>query len=330
MSNLLFSGIKPTSTPHLGNYIGALKQWLHLQHTYQCLFCVVDHHAITVPQDPKELRAHTLDIAATYLAIGLDPKRCTIFVQSDVPEHTELMWILGTIAKLGELERMTQFKDKSQKEGTERAGLGLFAYPVLMAADILLYNATVVPVGEDQMQHIELTRDLAERFNQRFGQTFTVPQGLVQKVGARIMSLQDPTKKMSKSDPSENGTIWLSDDADTIRKKIARAVTDTEGGVAYDPINKPAVANLLDIFHHMTGAHMNDIEAQFAGKGYGDFKKGLADAVIAHLEPISKKIAAYKEDPAELMRILDQGRDDARAMASKTLAGVKKNVGLGR
>jgi tryptophanyl-tRNA synthetase len=203
MSNLLFSGIKPTSTPHLGNYIGALKQWLHLQHTYQCLFCVVDHHAITVPQDPKELRAHTLDIAATYLAIGLDPKRCTIFVQSDVPEHTELMWILGTIAKFGELERMTQFKDKSQKEGAERAGLGLFAYPVLMAADILLYNATVVPVGEDQMQHIELTRDLAERFNQRFGQTFTIPQGLVQKVGARIMSLQDPSKKMSKSDASK-------------------------------------------------------------------------------------------------------------------------------
>ncbi len=330
MKPLLFSGVKPTSTPHLGNYIGALAQWTKLQHDYPCLFSIVDLHAITVPQDPVELREHTLAIAATYLAIGIDPARATLFVQSEVPEHAELSWLLGTITKLGELERMTQFKDKSQKEGAERAGLGLFAYPVLMAADILLYRSTVVPVGDDQMQHLELTRLIARRFNERFGDLFPIPQALVQKVGARVMSLQHPDRKMSKSDATDGGTIWLTDSADVIRKKIMRAVTDTEGGITYDAERKPAVANLMEMYHHMTGMHLDAIEREFSGKGYGDFKKALAEAVVAHLAPISQKLAVYQNDRGELQRILDAGRDHARALAADTISRVRSLMGIGR
>lgn len=330
MQDLLLSGVKPTSIPHLGNYIGALKPWTILQHEYKCLFFIADLHAITVPQDPKELRARTLEIAATYSAIGLLPERCTFFVQSEVPQHAELGWILGTLAKLGEMERMTQFKDKSAKEGHERAGLGLFSYPALMAADILLYDTTIVPVGEDQIQHLELTRLLARRFNERFGETFLIPQPLIQKVGARVMSLQDPTKKMSKSDTTKAGTIMLDDDSDTIRKKIMKAVTDTEGGIVYDEEKKPAISNLLAIYHHLTGQSIKSIEQHFEGKGYGDFKKALAEVVVEHLAPITAKINEYRENPGELAAILDEGRKVALEKAEAKMKIVRERVGLGR
>jgi tryptophanyl-tRNA synthetase len=330
MKDLVFSGVQPTSQLHLGNYIGALKQWVPIQHDHKCLFCIVDLHAITVPQEPKELRQNILDVAAAYLASGIDPKRSTIFVQSEVPEHAELGWILGTLTKMGELERMTQFKDKSAKGGAERAGAGLFTYPALMAADILLYDTSAVPVGEDQMQHLELARILARRFNERFGDTFQIPQALIQKHGARVMSLQDPSKKMSKSDPSDTSKILLSDSADIIRKKIMRAVTDTAGGVTYDIDKKPAVANLMTIYHQVTGATMKQIEMEFEGKGYGDFKKALAEAVIEHLSPVTKKYEEYRRDPHELMRILDNGRESAQGLAAEKMKLVRSRVGLGR
>jgi tryptophanyl-tRNA synthetase len=328
MADLLFSGVKPTNTPHIGNYIGALKQWTEIQHRYQCLFCVVDLHAVTVPQDPAVLRQNTLDIAATYLAIGLDPKRCRIFVQSEVKEHAELAWLLGTIAKMSELERMTQFKDKAKAKG-ENVGSGLFTYPVLMAADILLYDTTVVPVGEDQMQHVELTRLLARRFNTQFGETFKVPQALIQKVGARIMSLDDPKTKMSKSG-TVGSYIALSDDPDTIRKKCMRAVTDTAKGFAFDEDKKPAIANLMTIYHHATGKTMNEIEKEFDGQGYGDFKKALAEAVIAMLAPIQKKLKEYQDDPGELTRVLDMGAKAASEIAAKKIEAVRDRMGIGR
>lgn len=328
MADLLFSGVKPTNTPHIGNYIGALKQWTDIQHRYHCLFSIVDLHAITVPQDPKLLRQHTLDIAATYLAIGLDPKRTTIFVQSDVPEHTELEWILGTIVKMSELERMTQYKDKAKARG-ENVGSGLLTYPLLMAADILLYDTVVVPVGEDQMQHVELTRTIARRWNAQFGETFTVPQALIQKVGARIMALDDPTSKMSKSG-SAAGYIALSEESDVIRKKIMRAVTDSGKGITFDPDKKPALANLMTIYHHATGASMKEIEQTFEGQGYGEFKTALADAVIAMLGPIQKKLNEYRDDPGELTRILDAGADKARSVASKKMKAVRNAMGIGR
>ena len=330
MKDLVFSGVKPTGRPHLGNYLGALKHWVDIQKNHRCLFCIVDLHAITVPQDPKELRELTLEVAATYLAIGIDPKRSLMYVQSEVPQHAELSWILGTLAKMGELERMTQFKDKSQKGGAERAGLGLFAYPVLMAADILLYDTSAVPVGEDQLQHLELSRVLARRFNQQFGDTFVIPQALIQKHGARIMSLQDPMKKMSKSDESLSGTIMLDDGPDAIRKKIMRAVTDTGGGVTYDPDKKPAVANLMVIYHHLTGKSFKEIESMYAGKGYGDFKKDLAEIVVEHLAPIRAKLEEYRNNPKELNTILDAGRDKAMAMAEEKMEVVRNRLGLGR
>lgn len=329
MKDLLFSGIQPTNILHIGNYIGALKQWADIQHRYKCLFCVVDLHAVTVPQDPKVLRANILNTAATYLAVGIDPKRCSLFVQSEVPEHAELGWLLSTIVKISELERMTQFKDKAKKRG-ENVGVGLFTYPALMAADILLYDSTVVPVGEDQMQHVELTRTLARRFNTQFGEMFTIPQSLVQKVGSRIMGLDDPTIKMSKSATSSANYIALTDDADTIRKKIMRAVTDSGKGIAYDPEKKPAVANLMTIFHHATGKPMKEIEKEFADAGYGDFKKALADAVIEMLKPIQEKLDEFKKDPAELETILNDGRDFARDLATKKMKLVRERMGLGR
>lgn len=330
MKDLVFSGVQPTSDIHLGNYIGALKQWAAIQNDHRCLFCIVDLHAITVPQEPKELRKNILDAAAAYLAAGIDPKRSAIFVQSEVPEHAELGWILSTLTKMGELERMTQFKDKSTKGGAERAGAGLFTYPALMAADILLYDTSAVPVGEDQMQHLELARVIAKRFNERYGATFQIPAALIQKHGARIMSLQDPSKKMSKSDPSELSKILLSDDADTIRKKIMRAVTDTQGGVSYDPDKKPAISNLMTIFHHATGKTMKDLEAEFDGKGYGDFKKALAEALIEHLEPVTKKYHEYRDNPNALNKLLDAGRETAQSWAAEKMKLVRERVGLGR
>ncbi len=290
---------------------------------------VVDLHAITVPQDPQKLRTNILDIVATYLALGLDPKRCSLFIQSEVPEHTELAWLLMTIAKMGELERMTQFKDKSAKQG-ESTSLGLFGYPVLMAADILLYNASAVPVGEDQVQHLELTRDLAQRFNSTFGETFRIPQALIQAQGARIMGLDEPTKKMSKSAESAYNYIALVDEPDVIRKKIMKAVTDTDGVVKYDVEAKPAVSNLLTIFHHMTGEAIPEIEARYAGQGYGAFKKELAEATVAHLSPIQERLKTFRQDPAELMKILDEARDHARSIATETMKTVRDRMGLGR
>ncbi|HVM91035.1 MAG TPA: tryptophan--tRNA ligase [Verrucomicrobiae bacterium] len=329
MKDLVFSGIQPTSGLHLGNYIGAIKQWLDVQKNHRCLFCIVDLHAITVPQDPRELRQNILDAASAYLAAGIDLKRSDIYVQSEVPQHAELAWILGTVAKMGELERMTQFKDKAGKQG-ERTSVGLFTYPVLMAADILLYDTSIVPVGEDQMQHLELTRVIARRFNQQFGDTFVIPQALIQKHGSRILSLQDPSKKMSKSDPSELSKILLSDDNDTLRKKIMRAVTDTGGGITYDPDGKPAVSNLISIYHHLSGKTVKEIETMYEGKGYGDFKKELADVVIAHLEPVREKMEEFRKHPKELMQALDAGRDKAVSMAEEKMKSVRQHVGLGR
>jgi len=329
MKDLVFSGVQPTSDLHIGNYIGALKQWVDMQHAHQCLFCIVDLHAITLPQDAKALRQNILDVAAAYLAAGIDPKRSHIYIQSEVPEHSELAWVLGTITKLGELDRMTQFKDKAGKQG-ERVGLGLYGYPVLMAADILLYDTTAVPVGEDQMQHIELTRVIARRFNERFGQTFAIPQALIQKIGARVMSLQDPMKKMSKSDPADAGKILLRDGPDAIRRKIMRAVTDSGKGVAFDPEKKPAISNLMTLFHHATGKTMKDIEKEFEGKGYGDFKQVVADAVVAMLGPLQERMREYQKDPGQLMKVLDDGRAFAKAKAEEKMRTVRDRVGLGR
>lgn len=329
MKDIVFSGIQPTDQLHLGNYIGALRQWVNIPKKQTSYFCIVDLHAITVPQEPEALRKNILETAASYLAVGIDPTHSIMYVQSEVKAHAELAWILGTIAKIGELERMTQFKDKSGSK-KENVSVGLFSYPVLMAADILLYDATHVPVGEDQMQHLELARVLAKRFNTRFGETFRIPQAKIQKVGARIMSLQDPSKKMSKSDASVMSKILLTDDPKTIEKKIMRAVTDTEATVRFDMENKPAVSNLMAIYQSVTGKHMKDIEVEFDGKGYGDFKKSVAEAVIADLDPIRASIEEYLSDSAELYRILDDGREQARAQAEEKLNIVKTRVGLGR
>lgn len=330
MKETVFSGVKPTSIPHIGNYIGALRQWVDLQKSYNCYYCIVDDHAITVPQDPKALRDQIYTIAAAYLAVGIDPKKSTLFLQSDVAQHTELGWLLMTQTKMGELSRMTQFKDKSQKTGKDSAGVGLFAYPVLMAADILLYDTNKVPVGHDQMQHIEFTRFLARRFNERFSQTFTLPQPMIQKVGARIMSLKDPKKKMSKSDDSAAGTIFLTDENDVIQKKIMRAVTDSAAGITYDPEKRPAVSNLMSIYHHVTGMSMKQIESEFEGKGYGDFKKALAEVLINHLSPIREQINTYLKNPKELNKILDEGFQKTYPVAEKKVKQVKDKMGLGR
>jgi tryptophanyl-tRNA synthetase len=329
MKELCFSGIQPTNIVHIGNYIGALKQWTDIQHRFPCLFCIVDMHAITVPQNPEELRRNNLRLAATYMAVGLDPKRSHLFIQSEVAEHAELAWILGTLTKLAELERMTQFKDKAKKQ-KENVGAGLFTYPALMAADILLYDTTVVPVGEDQLQHIELARTVARRFNQRFGDTFVIPKGLVQKTGARIMGLDDPGGKMSKSASSSMNYIALTDSDDDIAKKIKKAVTDSGTDVAYDETKRPAISNLMTVYHHATGKKMNEIKEAYAGKGYGAFKADLADAVIAMVKPIREKIERYMSDSIELFRVLDAGRNAAKEMASAKMEIVRKNVGLGR
>lgn len=329
MKDIVFSGIQPTNQLHIGNYIGALKQWVAMQKNQKSFFCIVDLHAVTVPQNPKELQRNILETAATYLAAGIDPTHSTIYIQSEVGAHAELAWILGTIAKLGELDRMTQFKDKSGSQ-KESVSVGLYSYPVLMAADILLYDATHVPVGEDQMQHLELARVLAKRFNSKFGDTFRIPQAKIQKVGARIMSLQDPSKKMSKSDSSAMGKILLTDDPKTIEKKIMRAVTDTDASVRFDIEKKPAVSNLLAMYQAVTGKDMKDIESEFAGKGYGEFKKTVAEAVNDELSPLREKIKAFLSDTDELYRILESGRETASAQANAKLAIVKKRVGLGR
>ncbi|TQS75813.1 tryptophan--tRNA ligase [Ornithinibacillus gellani] len=323
----IFSGIQPSGTLTLGNYLGAIQQFVQLQHDHDCYFCVVDEHAITVPQDRLELRKNIRSLAALYLASGIDPNKSTLFIQSEVPAHTQLGWMLQSISYMGELERMTQFKDKS--EGKDAVSSALFTYPALMAADILLYNADIVPVGDDQKQHLELTRNVAQRFNNRFNDIFTIPEISIPKVGARIMSLQEPTKKMSKSDSNEKAFISMLDHPKKIEKKIKSAVTDSEGIVTFDKENKPGVSNLLTIYSSCTGETIEALEKKYAGKGYGDFKQDVANAVIQLLEPIQERYEALLQSP-ELDTILDQGAEKASRQANRMLAKAKKAMGLGR
>ncbi|MGW9018686.1 tryptophan--tRNA ligase [Priestia megaterium] len=327
MMKTIFSGIQPSGTITLGNYIGAMKQFVELQHDYNCHFCIVDQHAITTPQDRLALRKNIRSLAALYVAVGIDPAKSTLFIQSEVPAHTEAGWMLQCVAYIGELERMTQFKDKSA--GKEAVSAGLLTYPPLMAADILLYNTDLVPVGEDQKQHLELTRDLAERFNKKYNDIFTIPEVRIPKVGARVMSLQDPTKKMSKSDPNQKAFITLLDDVKTIEKKIKSAVTDSEGIVRYDKENKPGISNLLSIYSILANKSIEDIEAMYEGKGYGDFKADTAKVVAEALAPIQER---YYElvDSSELDDILDQGADKANATANKMLRKMRNAMGIGR
>lgn len=323
----IFSGIQPSGTITIGNYIGALKQFVELQHDYNCYFCIVDQHAITVPQDPETLRKNIRSLAALYLACGIDPDKATLFIQSEVPAHAQAGWMLQCLSYIGELERMTQFKEKSA--GKEAVSAGLLTYPPLMAGDILLYNADYVPVGEDQKQHLELTRDLAERFNKKYAEIFTIPDIKLPKVGARIMSLQDPTKKMSKSDANQKAFISMLDEPKTIEKKIKSAVTDSDGVVKYDKENKPGISNLLSIYSIFNNEPIEEIEKRYEGKGYGAFKKDLAEIVIRELTPIQER---YYEliDSQELDNILDQGRDKANAVASQMIRKMENAMGLGR
>jgi len=321
----VLSGIQPSGQLTLGNYIGALQNFVKLQHEHECFFMVVDLHAITVPQDPAQLLEQTKSVAALFLAAGIDPDKSAVYLQSQVPAHPELGWILTTLTYMGELERMTQFKEKSA--GKESVGAGLFVYPSLMAADILVYNADLVPVGDDQKQHLELTRDLAHRFNTRFGETFKIPEPYIPKVGARIMSLDDASKKMSKSNPNPGSYIAMLDSPDVIRKKISRATTDSGREVRFDPVNKPEISNLLGIYTHCSGMPIPEIEALYEGRGYGDFKKDLAEHVVNTLEPIQKRYAEIRSS-GELETILRQGAEKASAVANETLRIVKEKMGF--
>jgi tryptophanyl-tRNA synthetase len=324
MAKRIFSGVQPTGNFHLGNYIGALRNWVELQREYESLFCVVNLHAITAPQDPKLLAAKTRDLARVYLAAGIDPQASIIFIQSDVPEHTELAWILNCVTRIPELERMTQFKDKAAKQ-RESVGAGILNYPVLMAADILLYQTDLVPVGHDQKQHLELTRDLAERFNRDYGETFRVPDPFIPKVGARIQSLSEPTKKMSKSDDDASGSIFLLDDADTVRRKFKRAVTDSGSEIRFNE-GRPAITNLLTIYQVLTGKEAHEVETHFAGKGYAQLKSDLAEATVEFLRPLQERARGYSDE--ELERILEDGRERAQVIARQTLDQVKERMGL--
>jgi tryptophanyl-tRNA synthetase len=323
----VFSGIKPTGKLTLGNYLGAIRNWIARQDDSDCIFCIVNDHAITVRIDPGELRANTREVAATYLASGLSPDRCILFVQSDVTEHTDLAWILNSVTQYGELHRMTQFKDKAGKGNVASVSAGILNYPILMASDILLYGTNQVPVGEDQKQHVELCRDVALRFNRLFGETFTIPDPVIPKLGARIMSLDDPTRKMEKTNPSPSSYILLTDPADVIRKKIGKAVTDSGTEVVAGP-DKPALTNLLTIHSLLSDRPIPEIEAAYAGKGYGHFKKDLGDLVAAALEPIRVKIGEYMADAAALDAVLDRGADRARQIARPMVDLVKRRIGL--
>ncbi|WP_066395023.1 tryptophan--tRNA ligase [Neobacillus mesonae] len=323
----IFSGIQPSGMITLGNYLGALKQFVELQNDYNCFFCIVDQHAITVPQDPQKLRKNIRSLAALYLAVGIDPEKATLFIQSEVPAHAQAGWMMQCISYIGELERMTQFKDKSA--GKDAVSASLLTYPPLMAADILLYNTDLVPVGEDQKQHMELTRDLAERFNKKYNDILTIPEISLPKVGARIMSLQDPLKKMSKSDPNQKGFISILDEPNQIVKKIKSAVTDSEGIIKFDKDNKPGVSNLLSIYSILSGQSIADLEAMYSGKGYGDFKGDLAEVVANYLKPIQEKYY-HLVDSSELDEILDRGAEKANAVANKTLKKMENAMGLGR
>jgi tryptophanyl-tRNA synthetase len=320
----IFSGVQPTNNLHIGNYLGAIKNWLELQKGNECIFCVVDLHALTVYQKPEILRQNILNVVKTYLALGVDPKKSIIFVQSDVKEHTELAWVLNTVAKIGEMERMTQFKDKA-KQHAENINLGLFSYPVLMAADILLYNTTEVPVGDDQKQHVELARDLAVRFNHLYGETFVVPKPIIKKDGARIMGLDDPSKKMSKSAVSAFNYVALLDDLKMAEKKIMRAVTDS-GSEVKAGADKPELTNLLTIYSSLTGQNIKDIEKEYVGRGYGDFKKGLAKVMVEFLTDFQAKF--NKISDKEATKILQVGAKKAEKLAAAKMLVVKNKIGL--
>ncbi|MCS5716491.1 tryptophan--tRNA ligase [Herbiconiux sp. CPCC 205716] len=325
----LLSGMQPSADSlHLGNYIGALLSWKALQETHDAFFFLADLHAITVPQDPARLRENSRRTAAQYIAAGIDPERSTLFVQSHVPAHAELAWVLNTITGFGEAARMTQFKDKAVKQGQDSASVGLFTYPILQAGDILLYQAVDVPVGEDQRQHVELTRDLASRFNSRFGETFTVPKPYILKESAKVYDLQNPSSKMSKSAESAAGLIWLLDDPKVSVKKIMRAVTDADGEVRYDQAEKPGLANLLTIFAILDHRSIDSVVEEFAGGGYGTLKKALAEIVVGTVEPIRARTLELMDDPAELDRILAANADRADEVASATLATVYDRVGF--
>jgi tryptophanyl-tRNA synthetase len=319
--------VQPSGLLHIGNYLGAIRNWVQLQEDYDCVYCAVDLHAITVRQDRKELRARTLEVANTLLAAGIDPQRSIVFVQSHVPAHCELAWILNTVTYMGELRRMTQFKEKTGGGEGESIGVGIFDYPVLMAADILLYGADAVPVGEDQKQHVELTRDLAERFNNAFGKTFVVPHPLIREEGARVMGLDDPTKKMSKSASSAANYIALGDGPDVIRRKIQRAVTDSGTEVRAGD-DKPALSNLLAIYGLFSGEDVSAIERRYAGKGYAEFKRDLAEVVVEALAPFQRRLGELEADRAYTLGVLKEGAERAEAIAKRTLTKVRERVGL--
>ena len=327
MRQRVFSGIQPSGTSHLGTYLGALKNWVTVQEEYESYFCIVDLHALTVPQDPKVLQSNVREMAAIFVAVGLDPGASIIFRQSRVSEHTELGWLLNCVARVGELSRMTQFKDKSQKGGAESASVGLYAYPVLQAADILLYNAHLVPVGEDQRQHLELTRVLARRFNGLYGETFVAPEPMILQTGARVMALDEPTQKMSKGSPTPGGYVSLLDEPDAIRRKIRRAKTDS-GSEVVASTEKPAINNLLGIYAGLTGRAIPELEDQYRGKGYGDFKKDLAEVVVESLTPIRERTLELLDDPKELDGILEAGAERAREVARSTLHDAWARLGL--
>ncbi|MDT6988263.1 tryptophan--tRNA ligase [Streptomyces lusitanus] len=325
----VLSGIQPTAGSfHLGNYLGAVRQWVALQETHDAFYMVVDLHAITIPQDPAELRANTRLAAAQLLAAGLDPDRCTLFVQSHVPEHAQLAWVMNCLTGFGEASRMTQFKDKSAKQGADRASVGLFTYPILQVADILLYQAHEVPVGEDQRQHIELTRDLATRFNGRFGDTFTLPKPYILKETAKIYDLQDPAVKMSKSASTPKGLINLLDEPKATAKKVKSAVTDTDTVIRYDVAEKPGVSNLLTIYSTLTGTGIAELEEKYAGKGYGALKTDLAEVMVDFVTPFRERTQQYLDDPETLDSILAKGAEKARAVAAETLAQAYERVGF--
>jgi tryptophanyl-tRNA synthetase len=325
----VLSGIQPTADSfHLGNYLGALRHWVALQDSHDAFYCVVDLHAITVDQDPQLLRQRTRVSAAQLLALGIDPNRSTLFVQSQVPEHAQLSWVLECLTGFGEASRMTQFKDKSAKQQADRVSVGLFTYPVLQAADILLYQANVVPVGEDQRQHLELTRDLAQRFNSRFGRTFVVPEPHIVKDTAKIFDLQDPTSKMSKSSSNPAGIVDLLDDPKSSSKKIRSAVTDAGREVRYDPEDKPGVSNLLVIYAAVSGRAVSELEQAYQGKGYGDLKKDLAAVLVDFVTPLQQRVRSYLDDPAELDKVLRSGAERAGEVAANTLRTVYDRIGF--
>jgi tryptophanyl-tRNA synthetase len=324
MTKRIFSGAQPTGNVHLGNYLGALKNWVALQHEYESFFCIVNLHAITMGHDPKQLAESTRNLTKIYLAVGIDPQVSTVFIQSDVPEHAELTWVLNCVVRVGELERMTQYKDKAKRQG-DNVSAGLLDYPILMAADILLYKTDLVPVGHDQKQHLELTRDLAIRFNRDFGETFRIPDGYIPKLGAKIMSLSNPLKKMSKSDEDAGSRIMMMDDADTVLRKFKRAVTDSGTEIRFDA-SRPAINNLLEIYHLITGKSQTEIEDHFSGKGYAQLKGDLAEATIEFLKPFQQRVREITDE--QLDEILAQGREKASHIASATLREVYERTGL--